>query len=61
MSDSIIYGLKTPRILSTPDELLRDENTAGRGAPAHTPNAIKQTYVNLDTGEIYEWWGGVWH
>ena len=55
--------------LSTREELLKAANVAvntagmnaGGTAPAHTPEVAKQTCIDVVTGTIYEWWGGVWH
>ena len=53
-------GQKTDKV-STREELLKDKNTCGAGAPAHTPEVAAQTYVDTATGQVYEWWKGEWH
>ena len=45
-------GLVTDK-LSTREELLKERNTTGSGAPTHTPDVA--------TGQRYEWWAGAWH
>ena len=54
-----MLGDQTGRV-STHAELLTGANTAGSGAPAHTPQVAKQTYVDIDTGDIHEWYDGEW-
>ena len=53
-------GLKTDKV-STREELLKDANVSGNGAPTHTPERATQTYVDVDTGTVHEWWAGAWH
>lgn len=53
-------GLKTDKV-STRDELLRDANVSGDGAPSHTPERATQTYVDIATGTVHQWWAGAWH
>lgn len=48
------------KAVSSRDELLRGVNVTGNGAPAHTPDVPAQTYVDVDTGNVYEWWAGTW-
>jgi hypothetical protein len=47
--------------VSSRSELLTQLNVSGSGAPTHTPELATQTYVDIDTGNVYEWWAGVWH
>ena len=47
--------------VSDREELLKAASTSGHGAPGHTPEAASQTYVDVDSGQKYEWWAGTWH
>jgi hypothetical protein len=53
-------GLATDK-LSTREELLKERNTTGSGAPTHTPEVAAQSYTDVATGQRYEWWAGAWH
>ena len=59
MANSNLGTLTTQ--ISDPQQLLRDQNVSGNGVPAHTPLRAAQTYVDVDSGIKYEWWGGTWH
>lgn len=53
-------GLKTDKV-STRTELLTQQNVSGDGDPTHTPELATQTYVDIATGTVWEWWAGAWH
>lgn len=55
-----MLGTVTDKV-STREQLLKERNTSGSGAPTHTPEVDTQTYVDIATGTVYEWWAGDWH
>ena len=46
--------------VSSKSELLTEAYVAGSGAPAHTPQRVAQQYVDVATGNVYQWWAGTW-
>jgi hypothetical protein len=48
------------KAVSTRTALLREKNVTGKGEPSHTPEIEAQTYIDVDTGYVYQWWAGTW-
>jgi len=46
--------------ISTREQLLKERKVSGSGAPAHTPEVDSQSYTDIVTGIIYEWFAGTW-
>ena len=49
-------------------ELPYKDKVSGYGAPINNDGSLayqvrvtEQTYTDILTGNVYEWWGGVWH
>ena len=47
--------------ISTEVELKRGRKTSGAGAPLHNPEVSAQTYIDIVSGQVYEWWNATWH
>ena len=60
MAESNGLGTMTTQV-SNGQELIHDANVSGQGVPTHLPQRAAQTYINVATGQKYEWWGGAWH
>lgn len=54
-----MIGNKTDKV-STREQLLKERKVSGSGAPTHTPEVDAQTYTDIVTGTVYEWFAGNW-
>ena len=66
MAERKSFGNLTQAV-SSAQELLTEANVCGHGDPSsasalgyHSPQRSAQTYKDVDTGTVWEWWAGTW-